>query len=47
MLETPNGIVRGEEGIADKEHKFQKWAELDCPAVAISLGVFVGTQAEV
>ena len=47
MLETPNGGVWGEEGVANKEHKFQKWTELDCPTMAGVLVVFAGTQVEV
>ena len=40
-------IVRGEKGIIGKEDEFHEWAELDCPAMAGSLGVLIRMQAEV
>ena len=37
--------VWGEEGVADEEHEFQEWAELDYPTMADALFVLAGTQA--
>ena len=34
-----------EEIVPDEEYKFQEGPELDCPAMACELGVFVGLKA--
>ena len=39
--------VHGDETLPDEEHKYQEGPELDCPAVACALGVFVEPEVEV
>ena len=47
MLKFLDRGVGGDEMVPDKEYKFQEGPELDCPAVACVLGIFVGPEAEV
>ena len=46
MMKILDQGVVGEEMVPDEEHEIQEGTELDCPAMAYTLGAFAGTKAE-